>query len=162
MKKLAVLLGAFAVTASAATYYELAGEFAWDHQVVFMNYADKAECEADKGTWEEDLGCLFDTQDTVTVSRDLTTVNLETISTNGHSCVIEAEVVAIEPDSVVAQTPAEEYDEESGEFKPVTCEVTVDYSADKDTVYVGSKNCQSFCGARGIPWIDEAKRTGKF
>lgn len=164
MKKLALTaIAAVSVTAAAATYYELAGTFSNPHDIIMMNYADEASCTADQGEWVEDLGCSFAGEDTVEVSKDLNTVSVETVTTNGHTCSVEATVKTIEPDMIIAETPSDEYNDTTGEFETVTCQLTVKYSDANETVAVSSNGkCQSFCGARAIPEIEDAKRTGSF
>lgn len=162
-KAIFALVTAFFVSAAAAAsaaWFSGEGEFALPHQMVMMAYDSAEACEADQGQWSEDLGCVFDVEDSVMVKReaDAYQVQVSTITTNAHMCEFEGKGRFTNTGELLATAESEEWDDDAQEWKPATCELTVSY-VDGDTVNVSDNGkCRSFCGMRATLDIAGAKR----
>lgn len=143
--------------ASAINY---AGTFSEPVTIAMMGYENEQACLNDKGQWQDDM-CLFDTENTVVISPSIGgyDVAVDTVHTNGHSCMFEGKVTKANGPNVTAATEVEEWNDEKQEFEPATCELNITYTQDGNSLSLGNNGkCQSLCGARGFLAIDKADR----
>jgi len=142
-------LSLFAVPALSA-WFSGKGTFRLDHEISFLSYANRTDCEADQGRWEKEGLCVFAGTDEVVVSQKagVYKVGVSTVTTNAHMCEFEGAGAFQADGTLRASTPAETWNEERQEWVPGTCEVTVSY-VDGDTVNVSNNGaCKSLCGMR--------------
>lgn len=160
MKKM-IVVGMLASLTAAAAWFSGEGRFANEHEFPIFGYDNAKDCSADGGRWDEEMGCLFTGEDSVEVKllADHTyRVEIQTVTTNGHSCGFESANGVFQNGAIVATDLADEWDSEKQEMVPVTCEVAVSY-VDGNTVNVSHNGkCSTFCGARASLDIERAKR----
>ena len=156
MKKLVILLGMLLSTyvqaqATVELYAEKTG-------FALYYYQSEAECTEANGTWTDEL-CFFEEENTIkiTKSETETSVEINTWGGNGHSCSFDSKNVYDLGTELKVVEAVEAYDFESGEMKPVLCEVTMT-KLDNGYSVTNNSNCQYFCGARAWLYIDSATK----
>ena len=135
------------------------GKFVAAHDISFLSYADKKECEADKGRWENEL-CVFAAEDELEITRQGVnyTAKVSTVTTNAHTCDFEGQGAFQNDGTLKVSAESQEWNAEKEEWIPATCEVTVSFE-DGDTANVSNNGkCQMFCGMRATLDITKAKR----
>jgi hypothetical protein len=142
----------FSLSSFAATPV---GKYTQKHQVMAMYNNTAKKCKADGGKWiKKEQICVVNVSDDAEVIADGEgfSLHITTIATNFHSCEFEGPATLV-GNALVSKVATEEYNSETGEIEPATCELTATLSQAGKKMSIATNNkCRSFCGANG--WLD--------
>ena len=153
------LLALSAQTASASTL-SFEGSYRAAKEIAFLSYDDEAQCESDSGRWISDT-CVFKASDDVAVKvKDgAFRLSVSTVGNNGHQCDFSGRATLKGKNTLVAQSPSEEWDALKKKLVNRTCVVTAIFPEDRSSVrVVTGEFCSSFCGSGVMLDIEKALR----
>jgi hypothetical protein len=159
MKFFGLVLVSFIMgSVSQADLSQYVGTYSEKHDVVMMNYANRAACQKDKGQWIQGL-CHFDGSNelVVKVENDSYVMSVTTVTTNGHTCDFEAPAKLVSGKLVAEDADGLGWDEVKNEMVTKTCVVTATFSPDGLSASVDeNNNCRNSCGANALLSIGKA------
>jgi hypothetical protein len=154
------ILLAFAFLSTNVIANVSVGEFSFEKQSYIVGYETEAECAEIGGQLSEGT-CLFQTEDTVTVSEKegVFTVDVSTIGGNAHSCSFTEVATKMNNSTLVSAVQVDAFNYETGTWGKDICVLAVTYK-DADTVSVTTNGkCRDFhCGMRAGLEIEKATR----
>ena len=136
------------------------GRFALNHEVGFMNYEDAAACSKDKMIWKDGI-CVSSGDDSVEVSAPDGNLNvdIETVTTNAHTCSFSGKAKIVSYTQLLASSPAQVYDRSTRTFHDGTCEVTLTFTPNHNTVTTTTNGmCDDMCGMNATLEVEKAVR----